>query len=132
MSPNSKTGSPLGPLERRVMEALWAQAPAAPGEVLATLNAADAPGLAYTTVTTILVRLTEKGYVERQADGRRFAYGPLVGPEELDQIAGRRALDRLLRRYGAGNIARFAADLRPEDEELASRLRALADTDQQA
>lgn len=109
------------------MEALWANSPAAPGEVLAALNGTGATPLAYTTVTTILVRLAEKGYLERTAAGRRFIYRPVVRPDEVEVVAGRRALDRLLRRYGADNVARFAADLLPLEPELRERLEALAD-----
>lgn len=122
----AEEGPALGALERRVMTALWINAPAAPSDVLATLNATDGPRLAYTTITTVLVRLAGKGYVERTADGRRFVYRPLVGPDGTEAIAGRRALDRLLRRYGAANVARFAADLLPVEHELLGRLRALA------
>ena len=112
------------------MEALWRESPAAPGDVLAALDASGSPRLAYTTITTILVRLADKGYLERHRDGRRFLYRPLVGPEDLEVTAGRRAFDRLLRRYGPGNVARFAADLVDLDPELRERLNALANVDE--
>jgi len=38
--------------------------------------------LAYTTVMTILVRLWRKGRVERERDGRAYAYRPLRTREE--------------------------------------------------
>jgi predicted transcriptional regulator len=38
--------------------------------------------LAYTSVLTILVRLWNKGLLERQPDGRAFAYRPLRSREE--------------------------------------------------
>jgi predicted transcriptional regulator len=70
---------PMGALEDHVMLYLWAVgAPASPSEV----NQAVAPELAYTTVTTVLTRLWEKGRVERSAKGRSFAYSPVLSEAE--------------------------------------------------
>ncbi len=38
--------------------------------------------LAYTTVMTILVRLLDKGMLDRQAAGRAFAYRPVASRDE--------------------------------------------------
>lgn len=121
-----KPRAALGALERRVMEVLWTVGPATPGEVLARLNARAGQPLAYTTAMTVLVRLAGKGFVERQAEGRRYRYRALATPDEVDRIAGRRELRRLLTRYGATNVADFAADLVPTEQELLARLTALA------
>jgi predicted transcriptional regulator len=57
----------LGDLERRVMEVLWAK----PGRELSGRNVADAlPDYAYTTIATVLDRLTHKGLVRRRMNGR--------------------------------------------------------------
>ena len=62
------------------MDALWDGGGwLTPGEVHELL-ADDA--LAYTTVMTILVRLWQKGRLERQRDGRAFAYRPIATREE--------------------------------------------------
>ncbi|CAN5476519.1 BlaI/MecI/CopY family transcriptional regulator [soil metagenome] len=111
------------------MDAVWATNAPTPADVLARLNDGRAQALAYTTVMTILVRLVQKGYLDRKPDGRRFRYSARVGPDELEQVAGRRDLDRILRRYGAANVARFAADLVPDDHEVMARLRDLAERD---
>lgn len=121
-----KPRAALGALERRVMEVLWTVGPATPGEVLARLNARAGQPLAYTTAMTVLVRLAGKGFVERQAEGRRYRYRALATPDEVDRIAGRRELRRLLARYGATNVADLAADLVPTEQELLARLTALA------
>lgn len=66
---------PMGALEEAVMEILWAGGGwTTPGEVHAILER-ERP-LGYTTVTTILVRLWDKGRLERRRDGRAFAYHP--------------------------------------------------------
>jgi predicted transcriptional regulator len=62
----------LGDLERRVMEILWE---AADSEVTGRKVADRLPEYAYTTVATVLDRLTHKGVVRRRMGGRtiRFA-----------------------------------------------------------
>jgi predicted transcriptional regulator len=69
----------MGELEREVMNVLWDQGGwLTPGEVHQRLQ--DPP--AYTTVMTILVRLRDKGRVERHRDGRAYAYHPVVSREQ--------------------------------------------------
>lgn len=80
----------LGPLEADILRVLWgAQGGwvAAP-EVHARL-AAQRP-LAYTTVSTVLIRLWQKGHVERIRDGRAFAYKAVQTREQhtAEHMAG--------------------------------------------
>ena len=82
--------------------------------------------LAYTTINTILVRLNDKGYARRVAAGRHFVYEAAHEPDELANAAGRRDLERLIGRYGAPAVARFAEDLANQHPELLDRLRELA------
>jgi predicted transcriptional regulator len=71
----------LGELESRVMELVWDRGGwSTPGEVLAILQ--EERDLAYTTVMTILVRLWQKGLLERRKDGRAYAYHPTATREE--------------------------------------------------
>ena len=71
----------MGELEAAVMDVLWDRRGwLSPGEVHEVL-AARRP-LAYTTVMTILVRLWQKGRLERERDGRAFVYRPLLSREE--------------------------------------------------
>jgi predicted transcriptional regulator len=120
---------PLGPLERRVMEVVWVRGPATPREVAEALNTDTPVALAYTTVMTILVRLADKGFLERFRSGRGYTYRASVERDGVERVAGKRELDRLLRRYGPDTVAAFAADLLPGDHELVARLRSLADGD---
>ena len=65
---------PMGALEDHVMQYLWTvDSAASPTEV----HQAVAPELAYTTVTTVLTRLAEKGRVQRSRNGRSFVYAPV-------------------------------------------------------
>lgn len=71
----------MGELESSVMDVLWNHGGwLTPREVHEVL--ADGRDLAYTTVMTILVRLWQKGRLDRQRDGRAFAYRPLLSREE--------------------------------------------------
>lgn len=80
---------PDGALENDVMQVLWqAHQALQPAEVNERLG----QGLAYTTVATILGRLTTKGLVRRTEVGRSFAYEAAV-PEAA--LAGRRIAEVL-------------------------------------
>jgi len=69
-----------GELENAVLAALWAAStPLTPREVQQSVGA----DLAYNTVQTILVRLNEKGLVERHPGGRAHRYSPTKQPAEL-------------------------------------------------
>lgn len=60
-----------GALEDEVMDYMWAlETPASPSEI----HAAIAPALAYTTMSTVISRLWEKGRLSREASGRTFLY----------------------------------------------------------
>lgn len=102
---------PAGDLEAEVLSALWAAAgPLSVGEVQDALGG----GLAHTTVQTILVRLRGKGAVEREWDGRRHRYRPVLAEEDLTARQMRRLLDNEDDR--ASVLQRFVSELRPEDE----------------
>lgn len=61
----------MGSLEREVLSCLWKRPEGStPAEVLDALG----DDLAYTTITTILTRLWEKGLVERERAGRAYVY----------------------------------------------------------
>ena len=64
------------------MDVLWAHdGPLTPRDVHSVVSTARRP-LAYTTVMTILVRLWEKGMLEREERGRAFEYRPVAGKDE--------------------------------------------------
>jgi predicted transcriptional regulator len=124
-------GDFLGPLERRVMEQLWAGGPQTVADVLDALNRVSERRLAYTTVMTILVRLREKGYVSRAQTGRTYTYDAAMDEPTLTASVGRRELNRLIERYGAASVANFAEDLGSIGAPLANRLRQLAEDESQ-
>jgi len=86
------TWSNLGPLEVRLLEALWQRGDATVRELL--LDAGS--GMAYTTVMTTLDRLYKKGFLDRVAEGRAFRYSPRQTPEELCRGAAVEGIRQLL------------------------------------
>lgn len=67
----------LGELERTVMESLWSMAGTGPEDAFTVRQvAATTPDHAYTTILTVLDRLTRKGLVERLRDGKSHHYRP--------------------------------------------------------
>lgn len=114
------------------MDHLWRSGPSTVGETRAALNLESSQQLAYTTVMTILVRLSDKGYLSRTREGRHFRYAAAFDEASLPAAVGRRELRRLIERHGADSVAGFAADLAGVDSELTARLRELADHDEGA
>lgn len=98
-------------MEGEVLAALWAaDGPLTPDRVRGTLRG----DLAYTTVQTILVRLYEKGAVDRVPHGRGYAYAPVLAASDLVARRMRLLLDRESDRGTV--LSRFVSDLCPADE----------------
>jgi predicted transcriptional regulator len=106
------TRRPAGALEQDVLSALAACGEAmTPSQVQADLGG----GLAYTTVMTALSRLHAKGAVSRERAGRAYAY------RWVDQATVTARQMRRLLEAGENRetvLARFVAELKPEDERL--------------
>jgi predicted transcriptional regulator len=102
----------MGELESSVMEVLWNRGGwSTPGEVHEVLAAARP--LAYTTVMTILVRLWRKGRLERQRDGRAYAYRAVQSREEHAAARMGELLHGVADRPAA--LSHFLQSLPPED-----------------
>jgi predicted transcriptional regulator len=75
----------FGPLEIRVLEALWSR----PTPACVRDLQPQFPGVAYTTLMTTLDRLFRKGTLTRQKAGRAFFYRPKASQQELiSELAG--------------------------------------------
>ena len=82
----------FGPLEIRVLDALWAYAaPAAVRDIHSSF-----PGMAYTTLMTTLDRLFRKGVLAREKVGRAFVYQPHLSKDELQSRLATSVLATLL------------------------------------
>jgi len=113
----ARAGRARGALEREVIAALAAADHAlTPADVLAELDG----GLAYTTVMTTLSRLHDKGALVREVDGRAYRYALAATVDTLESSLTARQMRRLLEAGTdrAGVLARFVADLEPDDERV--------------
>ncbi len=69
----------LGPTEARLMELAWRKKCLTVKKALVYLEGKAQP--AYTTVMTVLARLTAKGLLRRKKEGRGFVYEPVIDRE---------------------------------------------------
>ena len=117
----SSSPRPRGGLEREVLAALAAAGhPMSATQVLAELGVE----LAYTTVMTTLARLHTKGVLTRQMSGRAYVYAVAGDPRNVEASLAAHRMRRVLdsRQDRAGVLARFVADLSPEDEQVLADL----------
>ena len=94
------TSSHLGPLEQRLLEALWERRSATVRELVDD----GCQDLAYTTVMTTLDRLFKKNLLTREAEGRAFRYCPSFTREELHRDAAGAAFRQLLEASPASSL----------------------------
>lgn len=82
----------LGPLERKVMQQVWAHGKVSVRDVFLALG----ESWAYTTVLTTLERLYKKGFLAREKDGKAFFYSSSCSHQELEQGHLRATIDSIL------------------------------------
>ena len=106
-----------GTLEQEVAAAL-----AAAGEPMTPAQVRDQLGrdLAYTTVMTVLARLSDKGLVTRERVGRAYAYRVVRDEAEVTARQMQRLLDAGDDR--AAVLSRFVGVLSDDDEQLLTEL----------
>lgn len=71
----------LGELQLAIMKVLWQRQEATVGEVHTALH--EERGLALTTISTMLVKMEQKGVVGHRSEGRRFVYYPLISEGDV-------------------------------------------------
>jgi predicted transcriptional regulator len=115
----------LGPLEERLLEALWARGSATVRELLQN----GYHDLAYTTVMTTLDRLFKKNLLSRQTEGRAFRYNPRFSREELRREAALEAFRQLLSSSpGSLPLSHLVEVLTERDARLLEELLQLVET----
>lgn len=121
MKPRGAAGpgpSRLGELERAVMEVLWARPDCASSARDVARELADRD-LAYTTVKTVLDRLSAKGLVTREPAGRAWSYRASAGRDAFIAELMMQALDMAGDRDAA--LVRFAGSVSTPDAEVLRR-----------
>lgn len=103
--------------EHAVMEVLWRRSPLTAADVADAL--ADARDWSLQTVKTLLSRLSNKGAVSYDQDGRRYLYSPILEREDYVGDESRRLVDRLFGGRAAPLIAHLAEQQKFTAEDLA-------------
>jgi len=110
----------LGDLEEAVVETLWEQG------VLTTPAVFDLVGrprgLAYTTILTVLQRLTKKGIVTRHEQGKAHSYEAALTREEYNRKRAHTLAAEIVP-LGAAGMAAFLAEAERLDPAIVARLR---------
>lgn len=78
-------------LELKLMQVIWRQGPSNVGAVAEQLS----PGLAYTTVQTMLNILERKGHLARKLQGRAYVYSAKISEATTLRRAVRDLVDRM-------------------------------------
>lgn len=110
----------LGPLEAEVMEIIWTRGTALVSEVEEVLNKRRTVPLAYKTVLTICTRLSEKGVLDHEKEGRAFRYHPTMTQSEFVAAQASKASDALLSRFGDVALSSFVDQVAVDPEQLAA------------
>jgi predicted transcriptional regulator len=109
----------LGPLEAEVMGIIWMRGTALVSEVEEILNRRRTAPLAYKTVLTICTRLSEKGVLDHEKEGRAFRYYPTMTQPEFVAAQASKASKALLRRFGDVALSSFVDEVAADPEQLA-------------
>jgi predicted transcriptional regulator len=95
----------LGPLEKVVMDVLWREREATVRTVWQELSK-ERP-IAYTTVMTIMSRLTVKGLLDRKKKGKTYVYVSQASKEETLRSIVQKTIHYLVDRFGDEAVATF-------------------------
>lgn len=116
----------LGPLEARVMDAVWdASQPVTVGEVMDAPSFRKKP-LAYSTIKTILTNLADKGYLIKRSGGRANTFAPTQSREDFGRDVVGGVVSTLMRDYRNPLLAHLAGELADDPRSIAEFERLLA------
>ncbi|MFW6358773.1 MAG: BlaI/MecI/CopY family transcriptional regulator [Chroococcales cyanobacterium] len=119
----------LGPLETEILEIIWDRGCVTVKDVHECILANPDRELAYASVTTVLQRLTKKGWLRCCKEGRAFSWQPLVSKEEAIALKSYDQLHRFLEISNPDLVASFADSLDvtslEQIEAIASRLESI-------
>ncbi|MGA9380623.1 MAG: BlaI/MecI/CopY family transcriptional regulator [Phormidium sp.] len=101
----------LGPLEREILQIIWELGEASVKDVHDRILADPDRELAYASVTTVLRRLTEKGWLSCDKRSRIFLWQPLVSQSQAQAIEAYEKLQGFLAVGNPDIVAAFADSL---------------------
>ncbi len=98
----------LSPLEQEVMNIVWSLKQCTIRDVSKKLNGKD---LAYTTVSTILTRLYEKGMLEKYEEGIAIVYKPKLKKKEYSKKLAQLFMQTFFTNFGTVAASSFAESI---------------------
>lgn len=106
------------------MARVWRHGPATVRDVVDAL--AGERGLAYTTVMTVMVRLSRKGLLTRRRIGKTYLYQAALSRDEHEVRVSRDLARGLVSQFGDAALAAFSAELDEVDAGHRAALRRVA------
>lgn len=101
----------LGPLETEILQIVWELGVVTVKEVHERILMDPDRELAYTSVTTVLRRLTQKGWLACDRGDRSFNWRPLVSCQEAQALKAYEKLSQFLEIGNPDVVAAFADSL---------------------
>jgi len=101
----------LGPLETEILNIVWELSSATVKDVHERILADPDRELAYTSVTTVLRRLAQKGWLACDRSERTFQWRPLVSRQEAHALEAYEQLQRFLAVGNPDIVLAFADSL---------------------
>ena len=119
----------LGSLEAEILEIIWDFGQATVKEIHDHILADPERELAYASVTTVLNRLTKKGWLKCCKASKAFSWQPLVSREQAKALQAYEQLQQFLAISNPDMVASFADSLDASSfeqlEAIATRLQAI-------
>ena len=113
----------LGPLEAEILNIVWELGSVTVKDVHDRILADPNRELAYTSVTTVLRRLTDKGWLVCDKHGRAYYWQALLTKEQAQMIKAHEQLQQFLAVGNPDVIAAFADSL---DQSASEKIQAIA------
>ena len=119
----------LGPLETEILNIIWELGCATVKQVHEYILSDPDRELAYTSVTTVLRRLAQKGWLTCDESQRAFVWRPLVSREQANILQAHQQLNQFLAVGNPDVVAAFADSLDSASldqiEAIAQKLKAI-------
>lgn len=101
----------LGPLESEILDIIWDLKVATVKNVHQQILQDPDRELAYTSVTTVLQRLTSKGWLKCSKKGKAFSWQPMISREQAQVLRSFEQLNGFLAVSNPDVVAAFADSL---------------------
>jgi predicted transcriptional regulator len=113
----------LGPLEAEILKIVWKRGSVTVKDVHDQILANPNRELAYASVTTVLNRLTQRGWLACDKQNRSFTWHPLISEEQAKTLQAYEQLNQFLAVGNPDIVAAFADSL---DQASVEQLEAIA------